>query len=154
MNDPINHLGSIWYPSEPSDVPYSPNQFLVGTFFPISYSKTAVSFQLCQLWKTLYVLLKINSKNWGSIYWIHVKCWQLPMLPLAFMIPNAKIVRKALENADYPWEIVSPHCVWMCNVELDVSESKPIKDASILISFAIRRFAAISQWLKGYQFCV
>ena len=42
----------------------------------------------------------------------------------------------------------------MCNVELDVSESKPIKDASILISFAIRRFAAISQWLRAYQFWV
>ena len=23
MSDPLNHLGSIWYHSEPSDVPYS-----------------------------------------------------------------------------------------------------------------------------------
>ena len=27
------HLGPIWYYSEPSDVPYSPNQFLGWDFF-------------------------------------------------------------------------------------------------------------------------
>ena len=27
------HLGPIWYNSEPSDVPYSPNQFLGWDFF-------------------------------------------------------------------------------------------------------------------------
>ena len=27
------HLGPIWYHSEPSDVPYSPNQFLGWDFF-------------------------------------------------------------------------------------------------------------------------
>ena len=27
------HLEPIWYHSEPSDVPYSPNQFLGGDFF-------------------------------------------------------------------------------------------------------------------------
>ena len=37
------HLGPIWYHSEPSDVPYSPNQFLDWDFFAVSYSKTAVS---------------------------------------------------------------------------------------------------------------
>ena len=30
---PGNHLGSILYPSEPSNVPYSPNQFLAMDFF-------------------------------------------------------------------------------------------------------------------------
>ena len=35
------HLGSIWYHSEPSDIPYSPNQFLGWDFFAPSYSKTA-----------------------------------------------------------------------------------------------------------------
>ena len=41
MNDPLNYLGSIWYPSETSDVPYPPNQFLGWDFFlPFSYSKT------------------------------------------------------------------------------------------------------------------
>ena len=33
MNDPLDHLGSIWYHSESSDVPYSPNQFLGWDFF-------------------------------------------------------------------------------------------------------------------------
>ena len=36
------HLGPIWYHSEPSDVPYSPNQFLGWDFFAVSYSKTAL----------------------------------------------------------------------------------------------------------------
>ena len=33
MSDPLNHLVSIWYYSEPSDIPYSPNQFLALDFF-------------------------------------------------------------------------------------------------------------------------
>ena len=37
------HLRPIWYHSEPSDVPYSPNQFLGWDFFTTSYSKTALS---------------------------------------------------------------------------------------------------------------
>ena len=36
------HLGPIWYHSEPSNVPYSPNQFLGWDFFAASYSKTAL----------------------------------------------------------------------------------------------------------------
>ena len=35
------HLGPIWYHSEPSDVPYSPNQS--WTFFAVSYSKPALT---------------------------------------------------------------------------------------------------------------
>ena len=35
------HLGPIWYHSEPSDVHYSPNQFLGWDFFAVTYSKTA-----------------------------------------------------------------------------------------------------------------
>ena len=42
MSGPSNHLGSIWYHSEPSDVPYYPNQFLAWTFFPASYSNIAL----------------------------------------------------------------------------------------------------------------
>ena len=39
------HLGPIWYHSEPSDVPHSPNQFLVhGLFFAVSYSNTALGY--------------------------------------------------------------------------------------------------------------
>ena len=35
-------LGPIWYQSEPSDVPYPPNQFLGWDFFSVSYSKPAL----------------------------------------------------------------------------------------------------------------
>ena len=43
------HLGPNWYCSEPSNIPYSPNQcsFLGGTFFAICYGKTALD-----LWST------------------------------------------------------------------------------------------------------
>ena len=44
MSDPLNHLGSIWYQSEPSDVPYSPNQYLALDFFAASYSKIALAY--------------------------------------------------------------------------------------------------------------
>ena len=33
MSDSLNNLGAIWYQSEPSDIPYSPNQFLGWDFF-------------------------------------------------------------------------------------------------------------------------
>ena len=36
------HLGPIWYHSEPSDVPYCPNQFLGWDSFNVSYSKPAL----------------------------------------------------------------------------------------------------------------
>ena len=38
------HLGPIWDHSEPSDVPYSPNQFLGWDFFATSYCKTALVY--------------------------------------------------------------------------------------------------------------
>ena len=37
------HLAPILYHSEPSDVPYSPNQFLSWDFFAVSYSKPALN---------------------------------------------------------------------------------------------------------------
>ena len=37
----LKHLGSIWYHSEPSDVPHTPDQFLGWAFFAVSYSKPA-----------------------------------------------------------------------------------------------------------------
>ena len=37
------HLGPIWYHSEPSDIHYSPNEFLgLDFFFAVSYSKPAL----------------------------------------------------------------------------------------------------------------
>ena len=38
-----------WYLSEPSDVPYSPNQFLSKDFFAVSYSKPALKNYLLQI---------------------------------------------------------------------------------------------------------
>ena len=60
------HLGPIWYHSEPSDVPYSPNQFLGWDFFVASYSKTALgafSYFYVLPDKTLFVgiFFKINK---------------------------------------------------------------------------------------------
>ena len=43
MSDSFNHLGSIWYQSEPLEVPYCPNQFLGLNFFAVSYSKPALA---------------------------------------------------------------------------------------------------------------
>ena len=38
-----SHLGPIWYLSEHSDIPSSPNQFLGWDFFAVSYSKPALT---------------------------------------------------------------------------------------------------------------
>ena len=43
MGDLFNNLESIWYHSEPLEVSYSKTSFLVGTFFAISYSKSALA---------------------------------------------------------------------------------------------------------------
>ena len=41
MRDPLNHLGSIWYQSEPLETPISQTKsFLVGTFFCHSLQQT------------------------------------------------------------------------------------------------------------------
>ena len=42
MKVTYSHLGPIVYHAEPSDIPYSPNQFLGWDFFAASYSKTAL----------------------------------------------------------------------------------------------------------------
>ena len=46
MSDPLNHLGSSWYHSEPLEVLYSPNQFLGWDFFAVSYNKPALKTKL------------------------------------------------------------------------------------------------------------
>ena len=48
VSDLLNHLGLIWYHSEPSNVPYSPNHFLGLDFFAVSYSKTALICKMFQ----------------------------------------------------------------------------------------------------------
>ena len=59
MSDSLSHLGSIWYHLEPSDVPFSQNQFLGGDFFAIYYSKTALR-AYCP-----YIYTVISSLTWG-----------------------------------------------------------------------------------------
>ena len=44
MTDLLDHLGSIWYHSEPLEVSYSTNQFLGWDFFDVSYSKLALAY--------------------------------------------------------------------------------------------------------------
>ena len=41
-----SHLGHIWYHSKPSDVPYSPNQFLGWNLFSVLYCQSALTFHL------------------------------------------------------------------------------------------------------------
>ena len=55
MSDPLNHLGSIWYHSEPLDVPFFQTSFLVGTVFAASYSKTALVSKLIYEKKEIHI---------------------------------------------------------------------------------------------------
>ena len=44
MSDPFyNHLGSIWYHSEPLESPIPQTSILTGIFFATSYSKSALT---------------------------------------------------------------------------------------------------------------
>ena len=44
------HLGPIWYPSEPSDIPNFSNQFLGRDFFASSYRKMALGCTMLINW--------------------------------------------------------------------------------------------------------
>ena len=57
------YLGPIWYPSEPTDVPCSPNQFLALDFFATSYCKTALVQSQYLTYKYLMFLKGITFKN-------------------------------------------------------------------------------------------
>ena len=56
------HLGPIWCHSEPSEVPYSPDQFLGWDFFAASYSERAL--------ETPQSLLHNNNRNQYQWKWI------------------------------------------------------------------------------------
>ena len=56
-----SHLGPIKYHSEPSNVPFSTNQFLALDFFAVSYSKIQVN--LCQ---KLFFLQNIGRTCWAQ----------------------------------------------------------------------------------------
>ena len=67
MSDPLTHLGSIWYHSNHLEISYSQTNFLVGTFFAVSYSDLAlVSFELTNLaliGNCMFPMLKYLRKN-------------------------------------------------------------------------------------------
>ena len=56
----LNHLGSIWYHSQPLEVPYFPNQFLGWDFFAVSYSKPALASPKLSMLQNFYT----NSSLW------------------------------------------------------------------------------------------
>ena len=60
MSDPLNHLGSILYHSEPLEVPYSPNQFLGLDFFAASYSKLALEKEATGHSEPKLIILEAN----------------------------------------------------------------------------------------------
>ena len=68
------HLGPIWYHLEPSDVPYSSNQFLALDFFSASYSKIALksTLYICsgrgQTYKALGAIFVQSSKLNSGIF--------------------------------------------------------------------------------------
>ena len=53
MSDPLNHVGSVWYHLESSDVRYIlQTNFLVWTFFAASYCKRALTENVCKCGST------------------------------------------------------------------------------------------------------
>ena len=66
MSDPSNHLGSIWYHSEPSDVSYSPNQFLGCDFFCPLLQQDGSDIKI--VWNTneTGILSKFAFEEWGK----------------------------------------------------------------------------------------
>ena len=66
------HLEPIGYHSEPSDVPYSPNQFLGWDFFAVSYSKPALASQLSIL--ELGEMIKANIRSLHKMVLLYNLC--------------------------------------------------------------------------------
>ena len=60
------HFGPFWYHSKPSDIPYSPNQFLG---WAVSYSKPALLYKSfkCNFKKTLAPLC-VGGTFWNYVY--------------------------------------------------------------------------------------
>ena len=75
MSDPLNHLRSIWYHSEPSDVPYFPNQYLGWDFFcrflqqvgsnfvlVLENSKTCITIKFIILFSSATIIISVLSQ--------------------------------------------------------------------------------------------
>ena len=70
MRDTLNHLGSIWYHSEPSDVPYFPNQFLALDFFCCFLQQDCSSVYLIFCVRLNFTLAK-------NLYFAHKRTFDL-----------------------------------------------------------------------------
>ena len=60
---PNAHLRPIWYHSEPSDITYSPNQFLDWDFFADSYSEMALKKAIYKVNKTETVIISAYKSS-------------------------------------------------------------------------------------------
>ena len=97
---PLNHLGSIWYHSEPLEVPIPQTSFLVGIFFQQTCSsRTCVMIisAMIQAWVIEYIISsfyknatsKILLSHWGgkcAILWL--LSWPIPVFRLLWDFPR------------------------------------------------------------------
>ena len=67
------HLGPMWYHLEPSDVPYSPHQFLGWDFFPPFLTATGSRFELESKHHASIVCVLYSSVHPRKSYhtWLH-----------------------------------------------------------------------------------
>ena len=65
-----SHLGPIWYHSEPSDIPYSPNQFLALDFFcHFIQQDCSDTFIVLLIFNKLCKLLQYGIKLFTKLYY-------------------------------------------------------------------------------------
>ena len=62
MRDTLNNLGSIWYHSEPSDIPYSPNYFLGWDFFHRFLQQDSSNYRQLKFKLFVIFVLAMNGK--------------------------------------------------------------------------------------------
>ena len=74
------HLGPIWYLSEPSDDPYSPNQFLGWDFFRRFLQQTGSNIS------TIALVDKISSLNTAVQSRLQFKLQTLMLIKMHFFI--------------------------------------------------------------------
>ena len=58
----LNHLESIWYHSEPSDISYLQYQFLGLDFIAASHSKTALAY-FPKFWRAIATKVRLGIKE-------------------------------------------------------------------------------------------
>ena len=84
MSDPINHLESIQYHSEPSEVPYSPNRYLDRDFFCHLLQQGGSSTEIVFVFLQVQIILDVQN-SFGlihgqieNLFWTDITySWQL-----------------------------------------------------------------------------